>query len=159
MVIQQPSLSRRNKIREAFYEKLNWEVKDKAMKTITVLAPQFDQYEPVTLYWDSELATQIIKRCLDHDDGESYWYEVRRYEGTKVRRYEGTKCDRLKGSDFLSQHWRLGRIARVIHDLFRFTQSTAIPLRSSQTVVNNNCIVVREAITPLNPWILSRLSR
>lgn len=42
---------------------------------ITVIAPEFDLYEFVTLYWEGEaIKTQITRRWLDYDDREGCWY-------------------------------------------------------------------------------------
>jgi hypothetical protein len=48
------------------------------MNKITAPAPKFNQYEFVTVHWDGETETQIVRRWLDYDDGVgSWWYEVR----------------------------------------------------------------------------------
>jgi hypothetical protein len=54
------------------------------MKTITVPAPRFDLYEAVSLYWDGQWETQVVRRWLDYDDQSgSWWYEVKRFEGKR----------------------------------------------------------------------------
>lgn len=48
-------------------------------KKVQIRTPKFEQYQLVTLYWNSqERPTQVVRRWFDMDDGAEghWWYKL-----------------------------------------------------------------------------------